>query len=70
MPFAEEAREGLVFVAFGRTLDAYTTLLRHMVGADDGVVDALFRFTRPVTGATFWCPPVREGRLDLRAIGF
>ena len=25
----------------------------------------MFSFTRPVTGAYFWCPPVRGGRLDL-----
>jgi putative iron-dependent peroxidase len=40
-----------------------------MVGAEDGIVDALFRFTKPVTGAYFWCPPVQRGRLDFRAIG-
>jgi putative iron-dependent peroxidase len=40
-----------------------------MVGAEDGTADALFTFTRPVTGAYFWCPPVKNARLDLRAIG-
>jgi putative iron-dependent peroxidase len=69
MPWASEDRYGLVFVAFGRTPDAFDALLRRMVGADDGVTDALFRFTRPVTGAYFWCPPIRNGRLDLSAIG-
>ena len=39
-----------------------------MVGEDDGITDALFKFTRPVSGAYFWCPPVRGGRLDLSAI--
>lgn len=68
MPWADAAREGLVFVAFGRSLDPFETLLRRMTGADDGITDHLFRFTRPVTGASFWCPPVRAGRLDLRAI--
>lgn len=38
-----------------------------MMGIDDGVMDALFTFTRPVTGGTWWCPPVRDGTLDLRA---
>jgi putative iron-dependent peroxidase len=68
MPWAEGARAGLVFVAFGRSLDAFEAQLRRMVGAEDGVTDALFRFTRPVSGAYFWCPPVRGGRLDLRAV--
>ncbi|HEY6241996.1 MAG TPA: Dyp-type peroxidase [Burkholderiales bacterium] len=69
MPWADATREGLVFVAFGRSLDAFESLLKRMAGAEDGIVDALFRFTRPVTGANFWCPPVRKGRLDLRALG-
>jgi len=70
MPWAEGARAGLVFVAFGRSLDAFEVQMRRMVGADDGVTDALFRFTRPLTGAAFWCPPVTSaGRLDLRALG-
>jgi putative iron-dependent peroxidase len=60
---------GLVFVAFGKSFDAFDAQLRRMVGTDDGVADALFRFTRPVTGAYFWCPPLRNGRIDLRALG-
>lgn len=40
-----------------------------MAGEKDGIADALFRFTRPLTGACFWCPPVAGGRLDLRALG-
>lgn len=69
MPWADATRAGLVFVAFGRSLDAFEAQLKRMVGADDGTVDALFTFTRPVSGAYFWCPPVRKGRLDLRAVG-
>ncbi len=55
-----------MFVAFGDPFDA---LFRRMIGADDAVTDALFRFTRPLTGGYFWCPPMRAGSLDLRAIG-
>jgi len=69
MPWADEDGEGLLFVAFGRSLDAYDALLLRMTGAEDGVVDGLFQFTRPITGAFYWCPPLRDGRLDLRAIG-
>ncbi len=39
-----------------------------MVGAEDGIADALFTFTRPVSSAYFWCPPLRENRLHLRAL--
>jgi putative iron-dependent peroxidase len=69
MPWAEGTRAGLVFTAFGRSFDAFEALLNRMMGLEDGVTDALFRFTRPVTGAYFWCPPVKGERLDLRAIG-
>ena len=64
MAWADEAREGLVFVSFSASLDPFETLLRRMTGATTGLADHLFRFTRPVTGAYFWCPPVREGRLE------
>lgn len=69
MPWAEGLRCGLVFVAFGKSFDAFEVQLQRMVGAEDGIVDALFGFTRPITGAYFWCPPMRDGRLDLRALG-
>ena len=69
MPWADELDAGLVFVAFGKSFDAYEALLSRMVGLDDGITDALFRFTQPLTGCYFWCPPVRDGRLDLRALG-
>ncbi len=68
MPWADKNRAGLVFTAFGKSLDAFDALLRRMVGAEDGVVDSLFRFTRPISGSYFWCPPVRDGALDLRAL--
>jgi porphyrinogen peroxidase len=65
MPWATAFAQGLEFVAFGNSLDAYERVLRRMVGHEDGIVDALFRFSRPVTGGYYWCPPVRAGRLDL-----
>ncbi len=67
MPFADPKGEGLMFVAFGKTLDAFEVQLRRMVGLEDGVTDGLFRFSHPVSGDYFWCPPVRDGRLDLSA---
>jgi len=69
MPWADTTRAGMVFVAFGKSLAAFEAQLKRMAGAEDGTADALFTFTRPVTGAYFWCPPVKSGRLDLRAIG-
>lgn len=69
MPWSEGLIAGLVFVAFGHSFDAFEVQMRRMVGLDDGVVDALFTFSKPVTGAFFWCPPMQGGRLDLRHLG-
>ena len=68
MPFAQTYGEGLMFVAFGKTLDSFEVQLRRMAGLEDGIVDALFRFSRPVNGAYYWCPPVRNNRLDLESL--
>jgi len=68
MPFAGASGEGLMFVAFGKTLDAFEVQLRRMAGLEDGIPDALFRFSRPVSGAYYWCPPVQGDRLDLSAV--
>jgi len=65
MPWAAGHRGGLVFVAFAASFDPFEAQLRRMVGSEDGIVDALFRFTRPLSGAYFWCPAMRAGRLDL-----
>jgi porphyrinogen peroxidase len=69
MPWAEARQAGLVFVAFGNSFDLFDALLRRMVGAEDGIVDALFTFTRPISGSYFWCPPMDNGHLDLRRLG-
>ncbi|MSQ24054.1 MAG: Dyp-type peroxidase [Chloroflexi bacterium] len=69
MPWSEGGEHGLLFLAFGESLDRYERVLARMVGQEDGVVDALFTFTRPVTGGYFWCPPQIGGRLDLSGLG-
>ena len=69
MPWAEGMSAGLMFVAFAGSFDTFEAILHRMLGKDDGIIDALFRFTRPVTGAYYWCPPVKEGKLNLSAIG-
>jgi porphyrinogen peroxidase len=69
MPWAEGMRGGLNFVAFGKSFDAFEAQLKRMAGAEDGITDALFKFTLPVSGSYFWCPPMQGGKLDLRALG-
>ena len=68
MPWADESGEGLVFVAFGKSFDAFEALLNRMLGKDDGISDALFRVSQAISGNYFWCPPLRDGRLDLRVL--
>ena len=67
-PWSDARRAGLYFVAFGHSFRAFDVQMRRMSGADDGIVDGLFRFTRPLMGAYFWCPPMNDGKLDLSAI--
>ena len=50
MPWADEDGEGLVLVAFGHDLRAYGAQSGRMVGLEDGVPDALFRFAHPIPG--------------------
>jgi porphyrinogen peroxidase len=69
MPWMLSMQAGLMFVAFGKSFDAFEAQMRRMAGRDDGIVDAMFKISRPVTGAYFWCPPMRAGRLDLRRLG-
>lgn len=69
MPWTDGDDGGLMFVAFGRSLYAFETALRRMTGLEDGIADALFGYSRPLTGAYFWCPPIRSGQLDLSALG-
>lgn len=68
MPWIEDERAGLMFLAFGFSLDAFEVQLRRMSGLEDGITDGLYRISRPITGGYYWCPPLQDGRLDLRAL--
>ena len=68
MPWMMSMQAGLMFVAFGKSLDAFEAQMRRMAGHDDDITDALFRISKPVSGSYFWCPPMRDGRLDLRQV--
>jgi len=69
MPWMVSMQAGLMFVAFGKSLYAFEAQMKRMAGQEDGITDAMFAISRPVTGAYFWCPPMRGGRLDLRQLG-
>jgi putative iron-dependent peroxidase len=36
-----------------------------MLGLEDSITDALFRFTRPISGSYFYCPPCERARVQL-----
>jgi porphyrinogen peroxidase len=69
MPWMMSMQAGLMFVAFGKSLYAFEAQMRRMAGQEDGITDAIFRISKPVNGSYYWCPPMREGRLDLRQLG-
>lgn len=69
MPWAEGMNAGLMFVAFGKSFDAYEAILNKMLGKEDGIQDALFEFTKPISGAYFWCPPLKDNKLNLVQLG-
>jgi len=68
MPWSCGTQSGLYFAAFGHSFDAFEAQLTRMAGAEDGIVDALFGFSQPLTGSYFWCPPMQDGKVDLSAL--
>lgn len=69
MSFATDKTKGLEFICYVAHLDTFERQMRRMAGLDDGIADALFQFSRPVTGGYYWCPPLSGGRPDLRILG-
>lgn len=69
MPWGNLREHGLYFVAFVESLDRFERVLRRMAGLDDGEVDGLLGITRAISGGYYFCPPMKDGKLDLRALG-
>jgi len=65
MPWSSGKDAGFYFVAFATSFQAFEAQLRRMSGAEDGITDALFKFTQPMTTAYFWCPPTQGKLLSL-----
>jgi len=61
MPWTDGQHSGLYFVSFCSALWRFKVQMARMVGADDGITDAIFRFTTPQTGGYYFCPPVKHG---------
>jgi len=69
MAFGDLRTHGLYFVAYVEALHRYERVLRRMAGLEDGQVDGLLGVTRATSGSYYFCPPMRGGGLDLRAVG-
>ena len=63
MPWAEGQNAGLVFVCFASSTQPFLQQMDRMVGKEDGITDGLFRFSVPKTGAFFWVPPMKDGKV-------
>ena len=50
MPCVERMSVGLVFVAFGKSFDAFEAILNRMLGNEDSISDARFTFARTIKG--------------------
>ena len=63
MPWVDGRRTGLYFCCFAADCYPFRVQMRRMSGLEDHVRDGVFRFSRPETGAFYWCPPTDlEGR--------
>jgi putative iron-dependent peroxidase len=59
VPYGTIAEHGLYFVAFSADRARYDTMLSRMFGTvGDGIHDRLVDFSRPVSGAYYFAPPV------------
>jgi len=59
VPYGTVLEHGLYFVAFAADRTRFDTMLARMFGtADDGQMDQLTKFSRPVSGAYYYAPPL------------
>lgn len=65
MPYTQGEQAGLMFVCFASSTDPFNQQMNRMAGGEDGITDGLFQFSQPMTGAFYWCPPIKDGQLDL-----
>ncbi|MGY5449931.1 Dyp-type peroxidase [Agarivorans sp. MS3-6] len=65
LPWVKDQQCGLNFVCFANSLYPFEAQLKRMLGCEDGIEDGLFEFSRPLSTAYYWCPPVNGEQLDL-----
>jgi putative iron-dependent peroxidase len=62
MPYGTVTDHGTVFVGFSADQERLTAMLNSMAGVEDGVRDALTRYTRPITGSYYFVPSTQSIR--------
>jgi Dyp-type peroxidase family len=65
MPWGDGRRHGLQFIAFMNDLAKAEQMLSRMIGAQDGIADAILGHSQAETGAFYYVPPLQGGRLVL-----
>jgi len=63
MPYGTVTSHGTMFVGFSSDQHRLVAMLESMAGVRDGVRDALTYFTKPLTGAYYFIPPLAALRL-------
>ena len=61
-PFGMAAEHGTMFVGFSRDQQRLARMLSRMAGAEDGIRDALTRYTTAVSGAYYFVPSIESLR--------
>ncbi len=56
VPYGDPSDHGLVFIAFTHDQARITTMLKRMAGQEDGLRDALTRYSTPLSGSYFFIP--------------
>ncbi len=59
-PYGSVGAHGTVFVGFSAEQERHAEMLRRMAGVGDGLRDALTLYTRAVSGAYYWVPPLES----------
>lgn len=66
MPWADDnLNGGLMFSAFATSFRSFNLQMANMLGADHGIIDGVFKFSKIIETSYLWCPPFKKGRLDL-----
>ena len=69
MPWVNDKLEGgLMFSSFANSFYPFEVQFDRMVGNADGVVDAVFNFSRIIHTTFLWCPPFYKGKIDLSVL--